>query len=169
MFPDVRGSGAQTKMSLDKNIITLVEHARHSVEELAYKYHDGGAWGPDLAGYCGIASRFFISLARRNNIYNTRLICGLFDGMTHCWIEYGDFCIDITISQFAGYKNRRYRIFKIDSDFYRAHYTPEIIGTAAVRHQKQWELGQNYESCSSLLWRIHKAKYIKEYNGLLLR
>jgi len=156
-------------MTLSNEIIQLIVHARKSVEELADKYHDGGNWGDNLTGYCGIASRFFINLAKRNGIYNMRLVCGTFDGMTHCWVKYGDFCIDLTISQFNGFQNRRYRICKIDSDFYRTYYLPEMTGSSAVKYQKQWEDGQNYGACSNLLWQIHKSKYIREYNGLVLR
>lgn len=162
-------------MSISPQIIQLVSHARESVEELAATYHNGGTWGDDLTGYCGIASRFLIALARRNNIYGMRLVCGTFghiaddthDG-THCWVEYDGFCIDLTISQF-GFPKKKYKICLITDKFYLANYFPEMAGTHAVKFQKQWELGQNYESCSSLLWRIHKANYVKEYNGLVLR
>lgn len=167
--------------SLPNEILELIIHTRKSIEELANTYHDGGRWGEGLAGYCGIASRFFISLLRRNGIYNARLVCGSFgttevDGifypnleLPHCWVEFGEFCIDITISQFDGFENKKYRICKKGSEFYSSHYFPQLAGTSAVKHQRQWELGQDYESCSSLLWRIHKSKYIKDYNGLVLR
>lgn len=165
--------------SLSNEILELIIHTRKSVEELAIVYHDGGMWGDGLAGYCGIASRFLISLFRRNGIHNARLICGTFgtvesDGafrpsqLTHCWVEYGDFCIDVTISQFAGFEKKKYRICKKDSEFYYTHYFPELVGSTAVKYQKQWD-EQSYESCSSILWRIHKVNYVKEYNGLVLR
>lgn len=156
-------------MQLSSKIIQLITHARESVEELASTYHKGGAWGEGLAGYCGIASRFLIALARRNNIYGMRLICGTFGHITHCWVEYNGYCIDLTISQFEGFEDKKYKICRVNDMFYITNYFPEIIGTNAVRYQKQWELGQNYESCSGLLWRIHKSNYIREYNGLLLR
>ena len=156
-------------MILSTEIIELIVHARKSLDILVRKYHNGGNWGDGVAGYCGIASRFLISLARRNGVYNMRLVCGLFDNMTHCWVECGDFCIDITISQFKGFKDKAYRICKIDSDFYNAHYLPEMIGTPAVKYQKQWEQGQDYESYASTLWRIHKKNYIREYNGMVFR
>lgn len=154
-------------MTLPSKIIELIVHARKTVGDLAEKYHGGGAWGNGLTGYCGIASRFLISLARRNGIYNMRLIAGSFDGKTHCWVEYGDFCIDLTISQFNGFENTPYRICYRSYEFYKYYYKPEVIGSAAVQYQKKWDLGQSYESCSSLLWRIHKANYIREYNGKL--
>lgn len=150
-------------------MMQLIIHARRSVEELVRRYHGGGNWGNGPAGYCGIASRFLINLARRNGIYNIRLICGTFDGMTHCWIEDGAFCIDLTIAQFKGFESKVYRICMIDSDFYRSHYVPEMSGSLAVKYQKQWEHGQNYESYSGILWKIHKKNYIMEYNGLAFK
>lgn len=155
-------------MSISAEIVSLISHTRQTVEELANTYHDGGAWGNGLAGYCGIASRFLIGLFKRNNL-NAYLVCGLFDGQTHCWVEYQDFCIDLTISQFEGFEHKKFSICVKRSEFYRKHYTFNLAGVSAVRYQKQWELGQNYESCSGLLWRIHKANYIKEYNGRFLR
>lgn len=156
-------------MSLSSEIIQLIVHARISVKELSDKYHNGGSWGHGLTGYCGIASRFMISLARRNGIYGMRLVCGTFDGMTHCWVEYNGFCIDLTITQFSGFQHKAYRISTVNGDFYRTHYTPAMIGCSAMRHQKQWEHGQNYESCATILWHIHKKNFIKEYNGVLFQ
>lgn len=161
-------------MIIDDKVIQLTVHVRRSLEKLA-REHGGGYWGSGLTGYCGIASRFLINLAKRNGIYNMRLVCGFFNDRafhepsTHCWIEYNDFCIDLTISQFSEFHNKAYRICLIDSDFYRLHYTPEMIGSIAVKYQKQWENGQNYESCANSLWRIHKKHYIKDYNGVFLR
>ena len=151
-------------MTLCNEMMQLIIHARRSVERLADEYHD---WGPNLAGYCGIASRFLINLGKRNGIHNMRLVCGTFDDNTHCWVEYDGFCLDITITQFNGFQNKAYRICMIDSDFYREHYMPAIIGHSAVKQQKQWELGQDYESCATILWQIHKRNYINECNGLL--
>lgn len=162
-------------MALSNKIIQLISHARESVDELANKHHNGGFWGDGLAGYCGVASRFLISLARRNGIHNMHLVCGSFNDKkysspsTHCWVIYGKFCIDITISQFDGFKDKKYRICTTDSVFYRTHYIPELAGAPAVRCQKQWEEGQNYEKHSPFLWQIHKHNYIREYNGLFLR
>jgi hypothetical protein len=122
-----------------------------------------------MGGYCGIASRFLISLAQRNHIYGMRLVCGLFNTTTHCWVEYEGFCIDTTISQFSGFEDLKYKVCRVKDDFYNTYYYPHLIGTKAARHQRRWELGQAYESYSSLLWKIHKKRYIKEYNGILFR
>lgn len=160
-------------MPLCDKTIRLIRHSRKTIEELAESYHDGGNWGDGLAGYCGIASRFLIGLAKRNGIYGMRLVCGTFNDpaweepVTHCWIEYKEFCIDLTISQFSEFHNKPYRICLLDSDFYRSHYLSELSGSNAVKHQKQFEDGQNYESCSSILWRIHKKNYRGEYEGLI--
>lgn len=156
-------------MALSAEIIQLIAHARKSVEELADTHHNGGAWGEGLTGYCGIASRFLISLARRNNVYGMRLMCGTFGHITHCWVEYNNFYIDLTISQFEGFSQKKYKVGCISDRFYLYNYFPQISGAKAARYQKQWELNQNYESCSGLLWRIHKNNYIREYNGLILR
>lgn len=156
-------------MELCSEIIQLIVHTRRSVDQLANKYHNGGNWGAFLTGYCGIASRFLISLARRNGIHNMRLVCGAFNKATHCWVEYENFCIDITISQFEGFHSKAYRICMTDSDFYRSHYMPKIFGSSAVKHQKHWEQGQNYESCASILWRIHRKNYIRDYNGQIFQ
>lgn len=159
-------------MSISANIIQLISHTRKTVEELANTYHQGGAWGDNgLPGYCGIASRFLIALFRRNGIHDARLVCGFFhtqnEQSTHCWVEYDKFCIDLTISQFDF--DIPFRICLVGDAFYRKHYRREMIGSKAVILQKEWDDGQNYESCASLLWRIHKTNYIREYNGLVLR
>jgi len=154
-------------MALNSKIVSLISSARNTIEDLADNYHQGGAWGMGLAGYCGIASRFLIDLFRQNNL-KAYLVCGLFDNQTHCWVEYGNYCIDLTISQFEGFEQKRFSICTKNSIFYRTHYKIEMAGVAAVRYQKQWEHGQDYESWSSLIWRIHNSSYTKEYNGLVL-
>ncbi len=150
--------------TLSNEVMNLILHARKSLEELI-KYHNGGLWGNGLAGYCGIASRFLINLAKRNHIYGFELVCGTFDGMTHCWVQYNNYCIDLTISQFEGFENKAYRVCLINSDFYRSHYNPDMIGSSAVRYQKLWEHGQSYESFASILWRFHRKNYAREFYG----
>lgn len=163
---------------LSAELIALCQHAHDSVEELAFKYHDGGLWGLYLNGYCGIASRFLVNLAKRNGIFDMRLVCGGFCDLTvneedqivttHCWIEYNGFCIDLTISQFDSFNTKKISICSIGDEFYNSHYIPELIGSRAVKNQRTWTLGQNYESCSKYLWRIHHKKYPREYNGIFL-
>lgn len=144
-------------MQLSNEIIQLIVYTRRVVEALAKQHNH--PWGDYLTGYCGIASRFFISLAERNHIYNMRLVCGTFMDMTHCWVEYNGFCIDITISQFNSFQHKKYKICRLGAPFYTNHYVPEMIGIAAIKRQKQWQQGQAYENCSDKLWCIYQSKY----------
>lgn len=140
----------------------LIRHCRNTVEDLAKDYHFDGLWGSNLAGYCGIASRFLIKIAKFNHISNMKLVCGTFDGNTHCWVEYDSYCIDITISQFFPFYSKKYRICRTDEEFYLSHYVIDMKGAEAVANQKQWDNGQAYDEYKNLLWQIHKCKYTNE-------
>ncbi len=83
------------------------------------------------------------------------LVCGAFDGLTHSWVEYDGFCIDITISQFTGFESKKYKICRVDDDFYMMYYSVDVRGSAAVSHQKKWTFGQDYGRHSKLLWKIY--------------
>lgn len=149
---------------LDNNVIEIIRHTRKILNKLVNDYHNGGYWGSyygDVTGYCGIASRFLINVAKRNGIRDMELVCGAFNNITHCWVEYNNFCIDITISQFPEFKNQPYRICEIDSEFYNSHYFIEVKGFAATKEQKKWGAGQNYEYCARILWDIDRSLKLK--------
>lgn len=152
-------------MLLDDKVARLLPRARKTIEILARKHHSGGAWGSGLCGYCGIASRFLISLAESNNIRGMKLVCGTFiyDNALHCWVEYKGFYIDLTISQFDFHENKKYKVGKVNDVFYRANYNPNLIGSQAVNYQKKWTEGQDYASYATILWKIYR-----ENNGTIL-
>lgn len=143
---------------LTQELINLIESARETVFRLSNDYHNGGLWSGqnDLCGYCGIASRFLVSLARSKGI-EMKLACGGFDGFTHSWVEYDGFCIDLTISQFSGFEHKKYKICRVDDDFYRRYYSFDVKGSAAVSFQKKWGYGQDYGRHSKVLWKIYNS------------
>jgi hypothetical protein len=151
---------------LNAKIVSLIKCARKTVEYLAKNDHEGGLWSYDndlsLCGYCGISSRFLISLGKYHNIHNMKLVCGTFDNKTHCWILYdNNYYIDLTISQFSSFETKKYIVGKIDDKFYKQHYRPEMKGYVATSFQKTWEDGQAYEKYARQLWRIYKNGYVK--------
>lgn len=142
-------------MPISAETIEFVRRSRKAVEILADNYHEGGFWGSGLTGYCGIASRFLVNLAKKYDI-KMQLVVGLFNGMTHCWVEYDGFCIDLTISQFKSFNTKKFSICKINDQFYNRYYTPDMRNNSAVRHQRTWQGGQEYSSHANLLWSIYR-------------
>lgn len=145
---------------LNAHIVELCRRAALSVKHLAAEYHNGGLWSVEypLTGYCGIASRFLVAVCGVNGIRNMDVVIGLFDDQTHCWVEYGDFCIDLTIAQFEGFEHKQFSICKVNDQFYKQHYEVGISGKKAVKEQQSWYSGQRYEDHSLFLWAIYRGE-----------
>ena len=143
---------------LNSHIVELCRRAALSVKHLATEYHNGGLWSAayPLTGYCGIASRFLVSVAEVNGISSMEPVVGLFDDQTHCWVEYGKFCIDLTIAQFEGFEHKQFSVCKIGDEFYKQHYELGFRGKEAVKEQRSWYSGQRYEDHSVFLWHIYR-------------
>lgn len=72
-----------------------------------------------LESMCGIAS-YALKQALEGARLDSNLVYGFYDGMGHCWLEYGDRIIDITATQFGvrrrvyvtDYENAKYQFEK---------------------------------------------------------
>ncbi len=163
MRPNIHKMNATTTSTtkptqLNAYIVELCRRAALSVKHLAAEYHNGGLWSVEypLTGYCGIASRFLVSVADVNGIGDMELIVGLFDDQTHCWVEYGKFCIDLTIAQFEGFEHKSFSVCRVDDRFYKQHYEVGLYGKSAVEEQRTWKDKQRYEDHSIFLWHIYR-------------
>lgn len=106
-------------------LLQLASEARKDIELLVPDYYPYNLWGA-----CGSASYHLMRLANISNIYPT-FVGGTFitDGNDnskwgHCWIEYQNYVIDLTATQFGSYPNinvvpkndHHYSVFDFRSD-----------------------------------------------------
>lgn len=109
---------------LPKGLVNIATKAR----SLAEKFAKNNSFIGDkrtLQCYCAISSKIFYKMARRAK-YKVNIIQGNFgkdyypdnyNNINHCWIEYGNYIIDITATQF-GIKDKIYIIEKNKTDQY---------------------------------------------------
>jgi hypothetical protein len=126
------------------NLLTLAAKARQDVECLC-KFEEGSE---DLAGYCGIAAYYLHQLAKARGI-ETALVVGTFyhddrDISGHAWIEYQDWIIDITATQFAQYDRQFDRQIYV-SDAENSFYHPFYVNKDAISCIGDWYQEENLE------------------------
>lgn len=128
-------------------LLQLAKVARHKFEKLS-EIESGPA---NLAGYCGVASKYLEILAVDENI-PVEYVSGLFKSYNriidvyqsksgHSWLEHDGYIIDITATQFKNV------ITKVDRDFGKKiyvcrntnpHYEKINIGAAATEEVGEW-------------------------------
>jgi len=140
---------------LSNDIMLLILKARKDIERLA-SLNEDITCGPGLAGYCGIISRYLIDLMELSGISGASLCCGRFNKLTHCWVEYGGFCLDLSISQFLGFAKKKYKICRVGDCFYSTYYENELDHRSAIEYQKTWGI-QAYET--------YQDKLLKTFNS----
>jgi hypothetical protein len=140
-------------------LITLARIARRHVETLAYVED----MPPNLAGYCGIGSKYLEVLANKENIF-PEFITGVFQKYNrildiyqiqsgHSWLEYSGYIIDITATQF------KHVISKVDRDFGKKvyicrttnpHYYKQFVGEEAIQTAQTWYEEDFLELCQKI-------------------
>lgn len=117
-------------MPKSKNLlkaISLAKQVRKKIEKLC-EIERGH---PDLAGYCGIASSYFVKQCKNENI-DVLIVSGNFRNYSriidkyyfisgHAWAEYEDYIIDITATQF-----RQKIVSRIERNFNKKVYVSKI-------------------------------------------
>lgn len=86
-----------------------------------------------LSGYCMLASRFFIRIARKNG-FQPVLVKGEFDEEgNHCWTEWHGKLIDLTATQYDF--TEKVLVLPADHKLYR----PLLKGLSAERAVRAWK------------------------------
>lgn len=140
-------------------LIGLAKTTRHRLEILSAVES-----GPtNLMGYCGIAASYLESLAAKNNI-PIKFISGTFnkyiryqDTYTlvngHCWLEYNDYIIDTTATQFRSVKTKVNRDFSKKiylSKSSNPHYKLILSGDEAKDYVRTWYVESLEELCEKI-------------------
>lgn len=108
----------------------------------------------DLGGYCGWASYILYRLLPKS-----KLVYGSMDDQGHAWIQYKDWYIDITYTQFQSKQNRKKKVYYIKA-FGRAAkrmYIPIKKGVRARIEIRDW-----YNLIRGD-WMLEANKYIASY------
>jgi len=97
-------------------------------------------YAADLMGACAVASTA-LHRVLRNRGHNSILVVGREEpigerGRAHCWVELGEYIIDITATQFQ-IKHPVY-IVKKDKYSFARDYTYQVIGRKAYEELKKW-------------------------------
>ncbi len=122
-------------------LIILASSVRNIIEDLS---ETSLGYKSDLGGYCGIASKYLVDLARKDFIrptfvfgYFTEGNNSLFD---HCWVEHYGKIIDITASQFR--TTQREKVFITEKSSYL--YKKEKSGKEAEDYFLTWKHPHKY-------------------------
>lgn len=122
---------------MDDTLRIIANVARNEMEAFA-RVH-GGSFEPDtLETQCGISSYFLIELAKKFN-YKLTLVEGVAfseygppyveDMCNHCWVEYKDYIIDITATQF-NLELPKVHITKInDNDYHKLNINEKVYNS----------------------------------------
>jgi len=81
---------------MNKSEIQDVARATRRVIRELLKEHSDWADPKDMLGACGCAS-----WALWTRLPSSRLVLGTWDDITHCWVEYDKYIVDITATQFG--------------------------------------------------------------------
>lgn len=127
-------------------LISLAKFARKEIEHLS-AIERGSKF---LTGYCGIASRYLESIANKENIFpefvggsflSYNRINNEYESISgHTWIEYKDYIVDITATQFKNVS------FKVNRNFNKVyvcratnpHYAKDWTGNIAKHYVGGW-------------------------------
>lgn len=139
-------------------LISLAKVARKKIEYLSAIER-----GPSsLIGYCGIASRYLEIIANKENIF-PEFVGGSFLSYSritdeyksvsgHTWIEYKDYIVDITATQF---KNVSFKINRNLNKVYvcrttNPHYAKDWAGDIAKHYVGGWYEESLEELCNKV-------------------
>lgn len=137
-------------------LLKLAKVTRSRIENLS-KVEGGSS---NLAGYCAVAARHLQLLADGENLRPV-FVSGLFMGYNrilgtygqicgHAWVEFEDYIVDITATQFKKV------VTKIDRDFSKKiylcknsnpHYKKVYTGDAARKYARTWYCETLEEIC----------------------
>lgn len=138
-------------------LLTLAKITRKKIEALSVV--EGGQ--PHLQGYCGVASRHLQLAANKRNLFPffvagnfnfyNRILDRYLTNSGHCWLEFEEYIIDITVTQFKNV------VTKIDRNFAKKiyiskdtnpHYSKKYVGYDALLQVRKWYEEPIDEICS---------------------
>jgi hypothetical protein len=105
------------------------DNIRRVSEQKNIDYTDFGC-PHDLEGACGYASWGLWKV-----LPGSTLVLGAWDGCTHCWVEYREFIVDITATQFGAFK--KVRIIPKNSRYAKA-YSRDHFNSEAEEQLQDW-------------------------------
>lgn len=123
---------------LDPKLLSLAHRIRQTLQEMATQETHWHWVKDDLGGACGVASIVLVEEMKKLGFEATVVIgryledCPLGDApyrMSHCWVRFEDFIIDLTATQFNGIQ---YPIYVISKDHERYIPSPNQVRHRAL-------------------------------------